>query len=296
MCYHTSRSEARRLSAEFPIGDPFGGPAYGEKTDIGSVLGAVAGPIIGGLFGDDAADTQAAASNQASQQAQDAANAALQLQRDIYNQTRADQEPWRQAGVNALGQLGQGTGPGGNLLRPFGMSDFQQDPGYAFRLSEGMKGLERSAAARGGLLSGAMLKGISRYGQDFASNEYQNAYNRYGTNQSNQFNRLASMAGLGQTANNALGNAGQNMANQSGNLMMNNADNQGNALLAAANARGSFYQGLGNNLGRINYGQLYNSGGSSGSGGGGYGYLGSGGNAYGTDTGGYYAGDYGALF
>jgi hypothetical protein len=56
-----------------------------------------------------------------------------------------------------------------------------QDPGYQFRLKEGMQGLERSAAARGGLLSGGTLKGIQRYGQDMASQEYQNAFNRYQT-------------------------------------------------------------------------------------------------------------------
>jgi hypothetical protein len=57
--------------------------------------------------------------------------------------------------------------------------DQNTDPGYGFRFAEGMKGLERSAAARGGLLSGATLKGITRYGQDMGSQEYQNAFNRY---------------------------------------------------------------------------------------------------------------------
>ena len=63
----------------------------------------------------------------------------------------------------------------GSMAKPFGADQFQQDPGYAFRQAEGMKALERSASARGNLLSGATMKGIQRFGQDLASQEYQNA-------------------------------------------------------------------------------------------------------------------------
>ena len=137
----------------------------------------------------------------------------------------------------------------GQLLRRFGASDFQADPGYAFRQSEGMKGIEHGAAARGGLLSGSALKATQRFGQDLASQEYQNAYNRYSNDQSNVFNRLASMAGIGQTANAALGNAGQNYANAATGISQANAANQGNAILAAGGARSSGYLGAANAAG-----------------------------------------------
>lgn len=136
----------------------------------------------------------------------------------------------------------------GSLARNFSMQDFEQDPGYAFRQAEGMKALERSAAARGGLLSGSAMKGVQRFGQDLASQEYQNAYNRYQSNQTNQFNRFASLAGVGQTANNALAGAGQNYANAMTGISQANAANQGNAILAAGNARASGYLGMGNAL------------------------------------------------
>lgn len=155
----------------------------------------------------------------------------------------------------------QGQGVAGDLMRPFGMSDYQEDPGYQFRLKEGLNALEKSAAARGGLLSGGALKGITRYGQEAGSQEYQNAYNRYQSNQSNQFNRLASIAGIGQTANNALGQAGQNYANQAGYYSMQNGANQGNAMLSAGDARASSYGGMGNALGTVDWGKL--GGGSS---------------------------------
>jgi len=113
-------------------------------------------------------------------------------------------------------------------------SSFETAPGYEFRKEEGQKGVENSAAARGGLLSGAALKAIQRYGQDFASNEYGNwfnqsntdrnfisgqgdaAYNRYNNNNTQRYNRLAGVSGTGQQATNFINTAGANYANQAG--------------------------------------------------------------------------------
>ena len=134
----------------------------------------------------------------------------------------------------------------GSLLRDFTAADFEADPGYDFRQKEGMQALDRGAAAKGGLLSGAAIKAAQRFGQDLASQEYQNAYNRFNTNQTNKFNRLASIAGVGQTANNALQTAGTNYANAMTGISANDAANQGNALLAAGSARASGYQGFAN--------------------------------------------------
>jgi hypothetical protein len=125
------------------------------------------------------------------------------------------------------------------------MSDFQKDPGYEFRMAEGQKALERSAAARGGLQSGGFMKNLSRYGQDYASNEFANARNRFNEDRTLKFNRLSSIAGLGQTANNQIGSAGQNYANQVGNNMMGAANAQGAAGIANANMWGSTLSGLG---------------------------------------------------
>jgi hypothetical protein len=142
--------------------------------------------------------------------------------------------PFREAGVNALNKLVPLTD-----YQDFGMNQFQADPGYAFRMSEGMKGLERSAAARGGLLSGATLKGIQRYGQDLASQEYQNAFNRYGIERERRLAPLQSLAGVGQTTSQQLGAAGTQFANTMGNLYTSNAMNQGNARMARASTYGN---------------------------------------------------------
>lgn len=195
----------------------------------GWVAGAV---VVGSVIQSNAASK--AAKTQAS-----SANYAADLQNEQYQQTREDQMPWLEAGRNALAKMGTGF---------TGKVDMTQDPGYQFRLSEGMKALERQAAARSGLISGGALKAASRYGQDYASNEYQNAYNRA----LSQYNTTAALAGIGQTAANTLGQAGQNMAS-----------NVGEAYQNAANARASGYVGGANALNQglntyLNYSQGQN--------------------------------------
>jgi len=133
----------------------------------------------------------------------------------------------------------------GKYTRDFGMQDFQQDPGYAFRMSEGLKALDRQAAARGGLISGAALKATTRYGQDQASNEYTNAFNRYQTNRANQLNPLQSLMGAGQTAANTVGTAGQNYANQAGEAYMGAGNARASGYIGGANAlSGAIGQGI----------------------------------------------------
>ena len=128
-----------------------------------------------------------------------------------------------------------------------GASIYGQDPGYAFRMAEGMKALERSAAARGGLLSGATLRGIQRYGQDMASQEYTNAFNRYQAERAARLAPLQSLAGLGQTTAQQIGQSGMQMAN-----------NVGEMQTSAAAARASGYMGQANSLtGALNTGLNY---------------------------------------
>jgi len=133
------------------------------------------GSVVEGVAGLLGARRQSQAVEQAASTGAEAQRYASDVQRQMFERQMELQEPWRKAGVNALAQLS----PLASQYTPFGMQQFQQDPGYAFRMSEGMKALDRSEAARGGLLSGATLKGAQRYGQDLASQEYQNAFNRY---------------------------------------------------------------------------------------------------------------------
>ncbi len=202
----------------------------------------------GGLYAADAA-------GDAAQAQANSANRAADLQHQQFLLQQLQQEPFRQAGLAGQNRLLDLMGLSGNTgaegygkyAKDFSASDFEQDPGYAFRLKEGLKSIDQQAAARGGLISGAALKAAGRYGQDMASDEYQNAFNRYQVNRSNQINPLQAFAGQAQSATNALGQAGQNYATNAGNAYMN-----------AGNARASGYVGQANALndalgGAVNY-------------------------------------------
>ena len=184
---------------------------------IVSGVGNVVGGIAGANAAEKAAETQAAA-----------ADRAVQLQREMYEKSLELGKPYYEAGINALGKLTRG--------------EIINEPGYAFRLGEGMKALERVQAARGNMLSGGALKAGQRYAQDLASQEYGNAYNR-----------LANIAGLGQTATTQAGAAGQNYASQAGELGLQQGNalaqgrigrmsSYGNALLGAAGALQDYVQ------------------------------------------------------
>lgn len=220
------------------------------------VAAAVVGSaVVGGVMANKASKTQAAATGDASAAQLQAQRETNEMQWDMYEQNRKDQEPWRKAGEVALGQLGTGLKAGGEFNRNFTLKDFQADPGYAFRQSEGQKAIDNSAAARGSSLSGATLKALTRYGQDTASAEYQNSYNRWNNDTSNRFNRIAGVAGVGQQAVNQIGAYGQQTASNVAQGNMNTANNVASNTIQAGNARASGYVGTANaiNSGINNY-------------------------------------------
>jgi len=247
-----------------------------------------------------AASTSAAASDRAAELQRQTASEQLALQQRMYEEGITRQQPYYQAGTNALAQM---QAQYGKMPAAFeynkmpdvftGRVNLGEDPGYAFRLKEGQQALDRSAAARGGLISGRALKAAQRYGQEMGSQEYGNAYNRALTRynadvnreatgynraltsynadvnrEATGYNRLAAMSGIGQTAANTIGTAGQNyatgagniagtMASNVGNIYNQQGVNQGNALLAGAQARASSY----GDIAKL-YGQTFGSGGN----------------------------------
>ena len=193
----------------------------GLTLATGGMLGLAAGSAIGGSrAAKSAGETQAAA-----------ADRAANLQYEQYQQTREDLEPWRKAGVNALGKL-----EGMADYTMFGPEQFSKDPGYGFRLSEGQKALDRQAAARGGLISGRALKEATRFGQEMGSQEYSNAFNRYQIERNAKLGPYQSLAQVGQTSANQLGQFGAANAANIGNLMTGGAAAQAAGQVGSANA------------------------------------------------------------
>ena len=183
----------------------------------------VAAAVYSGYNADKGADAQV-----------DAANNSTQVQWDMYNQTRTDNMPWLNSGKGGLNALmalqgfqQDGQGQWAQSANPSSLAQMQMqmDPGYRFRLAQGMDTVQNSAAARGGLLSGNTLKALSDYGQNSASNEYMNA-----------FNRLAGISGTGQAQANTLGTLGANTATNVGNNMLNAGQARASGYAGQANA------------------------------------------------------------
>lgn len=194
---------------------------------------------------------QSRAAGKAADTAAAAADRASDVQREMFERNVELNAPFREAGITALNKLT----PLATEYTPFGMQQFQADPGYGFRMSEGMKALEGSAAARGGLLSGNALRGIQRFGQDLASQEFQNAFNRYGVERERRLNPLQSLAGFGQTTSRELGAAGTGFANRMSDIGMNQAAVAGNAGMARASAYGDMLNQLSRLYGGMNFGR-----------------------------------------
>ena len=200
------------------------GNLLGEALDFvtspgGTALVNAVGSTVGGIAaGEEAKDAARLQSEAAANQ--------LALQREMFEYQKSLLDPYYQAGKSALNRLTGAMGLGGQQQM------LEMDLGYGFRLSEGMKALERQQAARGNLLSGGALKAGQRYAQDLASQEYGSAYNR-----------LANLAGLGQTTGTQLGSAGQQFGTSAGGTMQDIAAYQGAGNLGRTSSYMSGLQG-----------------------------------------------------
>lgn len=203
---------------------------------VGAAVVGAAGSAYSGKQASKAAKTQAAS-----------ADAASQIQWDMYDQTRQDLDPYKQAGSNSLGQLMDQMGANGYFNQTYTGQDIYDDPSYQFRLQQGQDAIQSGAAAKGGLLSGATLKALQDYGQDYASQEYENAYNRFNADQTNRYNRLSNIVGMGQNAAAQVGNAGL----QTGQAVANNTMAGANAQAAGQVASANNWANTANNLGSM---------------------------------------------
>jgi hypothetical protein len=198
---------------------------------------AIGGGVLAGIGG---GLIQANATRQAAGIQSGAAQKSNELLSQMYDQAKGYQQPYLGAGTDALSKMQDA-----DFQRDFTAADFQQDPGLDFRMQEGQKALERSAASKGGLQSGGTMKALAQYGQNFGSNEYQNAYNRFNSDRDRRYGRLGQIAGMGQSAANSLGNLGMGYASNYGNNLMGAANAQAGAKLSNGQMWGGMLSGMG---------------------------------------------------
>jgi hypothetical protein len=183
---------------------------------IGALIAGAS--VVSGLLG-------SSSSRSAARAQQQSADAATAEQRRHFDITQQNQAPWLEAGRNALGRLQDPNA-------------FQADPGYQFARQQGMQGIERSAAARGGAASGNALKALAQFQTGLADQTY-----------GNWWNRQAGLAGVGQQSANMLGQFGQQSANNIGQLQMAGGEARASGILGQANSlSNSLNSGLNNYL------------------------------------------------
>ena len=136
----------------------------------------------------------------------------IAMRERMYQEDIARQEPFRQAGLTSVNRLMELYGPGGAYTKTPTMQDLLQDPGYAFRLSEGEKALARMQAARGQYLGGGAIRAGTRFGQEMASQEFGNMYERLMNQRAAETNALLSIGRYGPEAAAQLGIGGRALA------------------------------------------------------------------------------------
>lgn len=212
-----------------------------------AVVGAIGGAVISSDSSRSASNKQKdanAAALATNQTAIGEQQREFDLTRADQQQTRDDYAPYRVAGTSALGSLQT------DINTPVTAADVESDPGYAFGQQQGQLGLDRKAAASGGRVSGAALKAASEFATNYASNGYNAAYQR----KQDRLNRLAAIAGIGQTAtgSSSLAGAGAGNVNQITSILGQSANLQsslGNAQGAATIAQGNIWGSAINQLG-----------------------------------------------
>lgn len=276
--YYLSRAQTRALSSEYPVGDPTGGAAYGEKNDpVTAIIGTT---LVGGYLASEGSSDAAETAARASGQASDASVAEQRRQFDIASaaqtqardQARADLQPFLTAGTGAVNELAAGLRPGGRFAGTtpfsFNYADYK-DPSLQFSLDENLRRMRQGRAAQGTYAGGGGIKEEDRYLAGLMSTDMGNAFNRAlttfnaNTGERNAlYNRFAGVAGTGQATGgqialqgintaSSLGTMGANLAGNIGNAYMTNAANTGNAAMAAAGQRNSAFASGANVLGRM---------------------------------------------
>ena len=241
---YLSRATTRSMAIEHPIGDPTGGPAYGEKNDpvSAAIVGGTA--LVGGYM-------QSQAAGKAAEQYANAANQGLQYNQQMFDKINAQNEAYRKLGEQGASQYGKFIDSGYFTAQP-SMNDLTSlMPNYQFGLQQGLGQLNSQMNAMGGAVSGNAIQGGQQFAQDYAGNALQNAFANYQTNRQNVASNLGAATGFGLNANQITAGAGTGAASNAGNLL----SSIGNAQAAGTMGQANAYAGALNNV--SNYAMLY---------------------------------------
>jgi len=203
---------------------------------------AIGGSAVLGFLG---SRKQAKAAESASELQYQSTQDAAKQQREMFDILNAQQKPYREAGYGALNQI--------NTMLPSFTKEFTSadliknlDPSYKFMLEQGLGATGQAMNVGGGGSNVDLAR--QRFAQEYAKSGAQQAFTNYQNQQSNIYNRLASLAGIGQTAQSQTNTLGTNTANALSQLGIGGASALGAGQIGSANAMAGAYGGIGNAL------------------------------------------------
>jgi len=206
----------------------------------GVATAIVATSVYSSYQAGEAAEASAEASEEGARLERETAKENLAFQKELAEQQRGDFAPWRDIGKKSLDRLWAGVQSGEFDV---GQVDVTKDPGYRYRMKEGIEALDASAAARGRLLSGSQKKALTKYGQDYGSNEFARAYARKSDEKARRYNMLSNLSQGGQASSAQQAQATSQLASTGGNIMSNLGRSQNIAQQDIGAARAGAYQG-----------------------------------------------------
>jgi hypothetical protein len=203
----------------------------------------IAAAVIGGGASIIAANMSSNAARDAANKQSEGAQAAIQQQREMFDIQNKQQEPYRESGYTALKDIAANKD---YFNHKYGPEDFVLDPSYQFRLGQGNLATQNLANVSGGTIGGNTLKAMMDYNSGLASTEYGAANTRYENQRKGIYDRLASIAGIGQTAQNQTSQLAQNVTGNIGQATIGSANAQAAGLVGSANAYGGGIQNAAN--------------------------------------------------
>lgn len=178
----------------------------------------------------------------------DAAQNAQNLQQGMFNQEIQNESPYMQTGAAATGRLADLMGTSGNtkadgygsLTKQFNTGDWKSlSPQYGFNLQQGQQNTLNQDASSQGAESGAALKDLTSFNQNYANNSFNSAFQNYQTQQNNIFGRLSDMAHTGQAAASNQSTGASSFAGSIGNSAQNVGSALGGGAVGAGNSLSS---------------------------------------------------------
>lgn len=234
--HYMTRAQSRAWAMDNPIGPHDGGPAYGEKLDVGSVL-SLGSSLIGGIMGSDSQSD--AASTAAAAQVQ-AAKLGIDEQKRQFDAIQKLLEPYVNAGTASIGAQKSLIGLNGDTTQQSAISGISEGPEMAALIKQGENGILQNASATGGLRGGNIQGALAQFRPQMLAQLIQQ-----------RFQNLGGLTTIGQNAAAGTGNAGMQSANSISNLLQQQGAAQAGAALAQGKADANLWSGVTGAIGQV---------------------------------------------